>query len=74
MSSISNNRDEKIYYYTSNEVFCSCLTNEHLWATRSITSIDNEDTTYSLKHFDNINTKTNKRFEKKLFWFIRFVK
>lgn len=66
MSSISNNRDEKIYYYTSNEVLCSWLTNEQLWATRSITSNDNEDTTYALKHFDKINTKTNKRFEKKL--------
>lgn len=43
-----------IYHYTSNSVLKSILQKKKIWATRSITSNDNEDTHYIIKILNNL--------------------
>lgn len=42
---------ESLFYYTSNRVLESWFQSEKIWATRSITSNDKDDTTYIKQHF-----------------------
>lgn len=45
--------EDSIYYYTSNYVLKEWLKNETIWATRSVTSNDSQDTTYIINNFEN---------------------